>query len=77
MWKINQRYGNFFNESKIDRIRHNIQKTGSQLFIQFRSNYISSFVNTRQKRKYPQKTLKKNWWKPFLSIQEIVRADYF
>ena len=29
MWKMNRQYGNFFNESKIDRTRHNIQKTGS------------------------------------------------
>ena len=29
MWKINRQYRNFFNESKIDRIRHSIQKTGS------------------------------------------------
>ena len=28
MWKLNQQYQNFFNESKKDRIRRNIQKTG-------------------------------------------------
>ena len=44
-WKMNRQYGNFFNESKIDRIRHNVQKTGSQLLIRFPSNYILSFVN--------------------------------
>ena len=29
LWKMYWQYGIFFNESKIDRIRHNIQKTGS------------------------------------------------
>ena len=56
MWKMNRQYGNFFNESKTDRIRHNIQKSGSQLFIRFRRNYVLSFVNRERKRKYPQKT---------------------
>ena len=55
MWKMNLQYGIFFNE----RIRHKIQKTGSYLFIRFRSNHILSFVNRNRKRKYPQKTLNK------------------
>ena len=48
----------FFNESKKDRIKHNIQKTGSQLFIRFRSNYILSFVD-RAKAKVPAKNFDK------------------
>ena len=29
MWKMNWQYGIFFNEIKIDEIRHHIQKTAS------------------------------------------------
>ena len=59
MWKMNCQSGNLFNESKIYRIRHNIQKTGLELLIQFQNNYILGFVNREQKRMYLQKTLKK------------------
>ena len=57
--KMNQQYRIFFNESKIDRIRHNIQKTGLYLFFRFHSNYILSFVNRKQKQKYLQNSEKK------------------
>ena len=54
-WKSIWQYGNFFNKSKIDRIRSNIQKTGAKLFIRFRSTYILSFVNRERNWKYLQK----------------------
>ena len=42
LWKMNQQYRNFFNDSKIHRIRRNILKTRLWLFIRFRSNTCKS-----------------------------------
>ena len=42
LWKMNQQYRIFFNESKIDRIRRNILKTRLWLFIWFCSNTCKS-----------------------------------
>ena len=56
MWKMNWQYGNFFNGSKIDRTRHNIQKTGSKLFIWFHIIWLHfEFCKQGAKVKVPTK----------------------